>query len=1082
MSKGPRSFQSLCLALSVLVLTMATLSVQAQTSRGTVTGTVTDPQGASIAGATVELYHKDTNQTRSTTSNEVGIFRFDAVDLGVYDLTARTSGFKAFVKREIPIVANRVTTVDPSMELGEQKIVIEVIASAGEILQKSDPVRGGNFDRKDIVFLPLTNQDPLSLARTLPGVTVPSGITANGVNNNLVSGGASAQFAINGQRTRANNFLLDGTDNNDISITGPAASFNDQDAYAEFSVQTGLFSAEFGRAGGGVMNLITKSGGNQFHGTARWLFRSNALNALTNEERVAGLTEPAVFTNNIFGGTIGGPIKKNKTFFFASLLFDKFRATNNSAAFVVPTAAGKARLRQLFPAGTNPRADLYLRAWEGLDGLTNSTDVALGADPVTGDDRGSIQFGRAGITYPNPQNIDQFIVRIDHSVNVYHKLAFRYMFDDTVRSPTPTSVSGPGFTADDVGRKQNFLLTHTWVLSPTQTNEFRFAYARPRSWFPFTASNKELANTLQRIEVQGIAFFGMQSGFPQGRIANNWLFQETMSKVAGTHTFRFGGEFLRQLAKQSAPFNSRGTFRFQASGGYTSFANYLDNYSGFRGAALIDFGTPTYTPNLFRQTYFFQDSWKVIQNLTLTLGVRYENFGQPANGAFQYPAFAGFDPDKFLVPNKVNRDDNNFGPVFGFAWSPSYESGILNRLFGEGKTVWRGGFQVSYDSGFNNLLSNLAADSPNVLSTRTDDASSSTNSRGTANFYPSAIPTSARTPTIADAQAAVLLAGLVSPYTERWSFGFQRELPANLVMDLSYVGSAGHKLFTNEEWNPQLPTGPRLYPAFGRRQIRANSGNSIYHAMQARLDRRFSRGVQITGAYTWSRFIDSTSEVFNLDGTSSTLSVPLFQRGLQLDRGLSLFDRTHRLVISYIWDLPGPRSGVFGNFLGGWRMAGVTTLQSGNPYTILNGFDRNADGTASDRPDIGNPNAPRNTRAIVSATSPTGYINPDTGATVTRDDVYVVQGLGFPGPGGLGKNTERTKRTNNFDWSLFKDFRIREGLRLEYRLETFNLFNHPQFFEVPSNNVVASVPGAFLNFNLVDGTAREMRMGLKLIW
>lgn len=1081
MSKGQRACRCASWLLAMGLSTLAAAPSLAQTSRGTVTGTVMDPQGASISGAAVELYRKETNQSRATVTNEAGIYRFDAVDLGIYDLTARATGFKAFVKREIPIVANRITTVDPTLELGEQQAVIEVSASAGEILQKSDPVRGGNFERREIVYLPLVNQNPVSLARTLPGVTIPSGITNNGTVSNFTNGGSSSQFAINGQRTRSNNFLLDGTDNNDISITGPAATFTDPDAYAEFSVQTGLFSAEFGRAGGGVFNLITRSGTNEFHGTGRWLFRSNAFNALSNKERIAGLREPSVFTNNIFGGTVGGPIKKDRSFFFGSLLLDKFRATNNSPAFVVPTAAGKARLRQLFPAGSNPRVDLYLNAWEGLDGLTNPTSVALGADPVTGADRGAIQFGRAGITYPNPQNTTQFIVRIDHSLTTMQRLAFRYAFDNSNESPSAAGINGPGFTADSVGRKQNFLMTHTWVLSPTLTNEFRFSYARPRSWFPFTPGNKEVSNTLQRITIRGLSAIGMQPEFPQGRVANNWLYQETMSKVVGTHTLRFGGEFLRQLAKQSAPFNARGTFTLEASGGYSSFANFVDNYSGFRGSALIDFGSPIYFPNLFRQTYFLQDNWKLRPSLTLTLGLRYENFGQPANGAFRYPAFAGFDAARFLQPNKVKRDDNNFGPVVGFAWSPNYKSGLLHRLFGDGKSVWRGGFQVSYDTGFNNLLSNLAADTPNVLSTQFQDGSSAS-SRGTPNFFPAAIPVSARVPTIADAQSSVLLADLVSPYTERWSFGLQRELPVSLVMELSYVGSVAHKLFTNEELNPLLPTGGRLYPGFGRRQIRGNSGNSNYHALQARLDRRFSRGVQVMGAYTWSKFIDSTSEVFTRDGTSSQFSVPLYQGGLTLDRGISVFDRTHRLVISYIWELPGPGTGLLGQALGGWRMAGITTLQSGNPYSLLNGFDRNGDGVQSDRPDVGNPTAPRHTRAVASATSPTGYLNPDTGAPVNRNDVYVVQGVGFPGAGALGKNTERTKRTNNFDWSLFKEFRIQEGLRLEYRLEAFNLLNHPQFFEVPPNNVVASVPGSFLNFNLVDGTAREMRMGLRLIW
>ena len=1080
MSERLRAALSLSLPLLVALLA-ADIALLAQTSRGTVTGTTLDPQGASIAGATVELHHRETNQTRSTVTNEAGLYRFDAVDLGTYDVTIRASGFKAFIKRELPIIANRTTNVDATLELGEQQSVIEVSANVGEILQKSDPVRGGNFSRREIAMLPLTNSDPWSLARTLPGVTVPTGITNNGAASNLTNGGAGAQFAINGQRTRANNFLLDGTDNNDISITGPAATFRELDAFAEFSVQTGLFSAEFGRAGGGVLNLITKSGTNQFHGTGRWLFRSNALNALTNEERVAGLTEPAVFTNNVFGGTFGGPIRKDKTFFFGSITLDRFRATNNSPAFVIPTAAGKAQLRQLFPSGRNLRVDQYLAAWEGLDGLTNPTSIALGADPVTGVDRGSIQFGRAGITFANPDDTDQYLFRIDHRLNDRQMLAFRYAFDDALASPTTSGLNGPGFTADAEGRKQNFLMTHTWVLSPTLTNEFRFSYARPRSWFPFTAGNKELANTLQRIDIRGLSLFGMQPEFPQGRVANNWLYQDTMSKVKGTHTFRFGAEILRQLAKQSAPFNARGSFAILAGGGYTSLGNYIDNFSGPRGTATIDFGSPIYFPNLFRQTYFFQDNWKVSQSLTLTMGLRYENFGQPANGAFSFPAFAGFDPAQFLVPNQVNRDDNNFGPVFGFAWSPSYKSGFLGRLFGDGKTVWRGGFQVSYDTSFNNLLSNIAADTPNVISTNFTDASATTG-RGTPNFYPNAIPTSARTPTIADAQTSVLLPGLVAPYTERWSFGFQRELPQDLVMDVSYVASVAHKLFTNEELNPILPSGARLYPNFGRRAIRGNSGNSNYHALQARLDRRFSKGLQLTGSYTWSKFIDAASEVFTRDGTSSILSVPLYQGGLQLDRAVSLFDRTHRLVISYIWEVPGPKSGVLGSALGGWQMSGITTLQSGNPFTITQGADRNGDGTASDRPDIGNPNAPHNTRAIISATSPTGYINPDTNQPVTRNDVYVVQGVGAPGAGTIGKNTERSKRTNNFDWTLFKVFRIREGLKLEYRLETLNLFNHQQFFEVPAATLVTAVPGAFLNHALVDGTGREMRMGLKLIW
>lgn len=541
---------------SLFALFCCVLPLLAQTSRGTVSGTVTDPQGALIARATVELRNRETNQLRATVSNEAGLYRLEAVDLGIYDLTIRADGFKAYAKREIPIVANRITSVDATLELGEQRSVIEVTAGAGEILQKSDPIRGGNFARREIVLLPLPNNDPWSLAKTLPGVTFASGITSNGSPSNLTNAGPASQFAINGQRTRANNFLLDGTDSNDISIAGPAATLKEPDAFEEFSVQTALFSAEFGRAGGGVLNLITRSGTNGLHGTARWQFRSSSFNALTNDERVAGLKKPAVFTDNILSGTVGGPIRKDKTFFFASVLYDRFRATNNSPAFLIPTADGKARLRQLFPAGNNSRVDLYLAAWEGLNGLTNFSNVSLGADPVTGLDRGSIQFGRAGIVFSNPDDTDQYIFRIDHRVSEKQMLALRYVLENASVLPSTSSLNGPGFTADSVGRKQNFLATHTGVISPTWTNEFRFSYARPRSWFPFSASNKELASRLQLIDIRGLSLFGMNPAFPQGRVANNWLFQDTMSKVSGGHTFRFGERFCA-----SSPSNRRPSIR-----------------------------------------------------------------------------------------------------------------------------------------------------------------------------------------------------------------------------------------------------------------------------------------------------------------------------------------------------------------------------------------------------------------------------------------------------------------------------------------------------------------------------------------
>lgn len=587
---------------------------------------------------------------------------------------------------------------------------------------------------------------------------------------------------------------------------------------------------------------------------------------------------------------------------------------------------------------------------------------------------------------------------------------------------------------------------------------------------------------------------GIATNIPQFRYANNWLLQDAQTKIVGNHTFRYGAEFLWQLARQRPPFNERGSFNYTNGGGYTGLANFLDDFSGPSGSTNRNFGEPVYYPSLFRHSYFIQDSWRVSPALSLTLGLRYENFGQPANNAFDFPAFAGFDPAQFLAPNKVNPDNNNFGPSIGFAWTPSFKSGPLGFLFGDGKTVWRGGFQISYDTFFNNLLSNIAADTPNSVSTTFNAPGGET--RGTSGFS-SRLPATARPVAITDQQTAVFDKNIRSPYTERWSLGLQRELPSKLLLDVSYVGTAGHKLFTSSDVNPRLLSGQRLFPNFGVRRIRASEGNSIYHGLQMLVDRRFSQGFQITGAYTFSRAIDSTSEVFATNANPANTSIPTLQGGLALDRALADHHRSHRFTITYVWDVPGPRKGPLSYPFGGWRISGITTFQSGAPFSLANGFDRNNDGLANDRPDIGNPNAPINTRAVVAPTTgsnscATGFRNPDalTLTCVTPNDVRWIEGRGLPNASTLGRNTLFTKWVNTFDVNILKTFRITESKTLEYRLETFNFFNHPQFTAIPGANVVSTLgptaatgqPSRFLNPDFTNSGTRTMRMQLKFVF
>ena len=474
-------------------------------------------------------------------------------------------------------------------------------------------------------------------------------------------------------------------------------------------------------------------------------------------------------------------------------------------------------------------------------------------------------------------------------------------------------------------------------------------------------------------------------------------------------------------------------------------------------------------------------------SLSLVLGLRYENFGQPAN-ALRFPAFAGFDPNDFLKPNHVNTDNKDFGPAFGLAWSPSFRSGWLRKLFGENETVWRGGYQISYDAPFTQMLSlGMATHPPNAV--RVENVAPPTG-RGSPNWF-AQLPVGGNPPSLLDSQSGVLEKDFRNPYTERWSLGFQRQLSNKMVLDGSYVGSESHRLATKSDVNPRQLDNTRLHSDFGLRQVRTSQGNSSYHAMQWRLDRRFAQGFQVNASYTWSRNLDSTSEgiaALSYQGNQRNLpSMPVAQGGLKIDHGPSDYDRTHRFTIAYIWLIPGPAEGFWKRALGGWSIAGITSFQSGAPFSVANGFDRNNDNYNDDRPDISNPRAPLNSRAVLTPASgsqfcATGYRNPDTGLCVTPGDVHWVQGVGLPNASTVGRNTLLAGGINNFDVSLSKSLEVGEQRRLEFRWEAQNAFNHPQYVNVPQRDVVHIVAGRFLNRDFTDSGIRSMWLQVKLLF
>jgi hypothetical protein len=1101
---------------AVVLLSFGPVPLAAQTSRGTVTGLILDPSGSAVPSAAVELRHVETGVKRQTSTNEAGIYRFDAVDPGSHEVTLRAPGFKALVTRGFDVQAGLVSTVDARLEVGETQITVEVVENA-ILLQTQAPVRGGNLTAQQIAELPYAVRNPTELALTLPGVST----------NRF--GRGTQTYIVNGGRNRSNNFLLDGTENNDISVAGQGFQLTNPDAVREVSVQTSNFDAEYGRAGGAIFNVITRSGSNEYHGAVSYLLDSTSDDAITNTQALAPEVQrrgrPLPGTEQWMTGSMGGAVVRDRTFWFASY---QERRQNSQAAQQVTTLSprGRATLNSLFPRGRNRQADLFNEVSQPAGDATSQFFPV-----VLGDGRPNLEFGTAVIPYAQTRTDRLWITRFDHRLGRNDHLTLRYAADRDTRPVGGENTSFPGLFTSQRNTYHNALLSETRVFSPVLTNELRVSYNRIALEFPLDPANP-LGRTMPEYRIAGITVtnvfsIGVTPNFPQGRIANNYVLQDTTTWLRGGHTLRAGFDLLSQRSKQFAPIVERGRLTYQASPGFSGFANFLDDFGGVAGAAEKTFGDPAYYPELFRQAYFVQDRWRLTETVTLSLGLRYENFGTPMNSVHT-AAWSGLfnvDPVTFdgpyRLPSKVRSDRNNFAPVAGLAWSPSRDTGWLGRMLGRNRTVIRLGYGIGYDSFFNNIASNAQGSAPNVLATATVSLADAANPRGLPNLS-RLIPTVPRPIQPTDAQA-LTPGDLVNPYYQRWSAGVQREMPGDMLLDVSYVGSKGTKLYLTEQLNPTVPSGlrvvpqtatpisaarlqPRLDALQGSRLIRTNGGDSNYHSLQVFLTRRLARGLSGTASYTWSKLIDNGGDIFTITQVNQTQNpaVPAFWTGgLRFDRSVSVYDRTQRAAFAFAYEFPWRRQqhGVAGRLLGGWQVTTLVTFESGVPLNVTNGQDADGLDGAGDRPDY-NPLGEPRVRAVPSLTSPTGYVNPDAGnAPIDPADAQYI-GLhafaGAPQPartGNLGRNTLRTPGINNFDVNLFKRVWVSERLAVELRTEFYNLFNHPQYGYpsvspfAPGNltqigaiaaSVTSAPPGRFLQPHFVDGGGRVIRHQLKI--
>ncbi|HEY6802795.1 MAG TPA: carboxypeptidase regulatory-like domain-containing protein [Pyrinomonadaceae bacterium] len=1083
------------LHLLLVAIILAAVSVSAQTSKGFVIGSVEDQNGASIPNATIKITNLKTGVVRDTVADSSGSFRLDAVDPGSYTLEATSSGFKTGKVDLVEVNAAQTVNVSVKLEIGSPTEEVVVSATNEVVVQNADGTRVNTLNEREIRDLPVQGLNPVNLVFTLPGVADVGG--SNGVAAGFVQG---TEFSINGLRPRGNNQLIDGLDNNDNSITGQVYQPTVRDAYSQVTVLGGDYSAEYGRAGGAVVNVITRSGSNQFHGSGYDIIQNSAFDALTPGDKAqSGLTKVPQFSQNTFGGSFGGPILKNKLFFFGTYQADLVRAGAVTGRAIVPTAAGLAQLRALFPTGASANLDRYLGIVGNLRGTTNLINVPLGGG------RPDIQFGTATNISAQPVNTYDYLARVDWTSSAKNSTSFRYLATKQLFSnqfPDPsTGIAGsqfPGFEIDVPSLTQNFYMSDTYVFSPRTLNEARFGYGRFNLFFgPRDAA---LANSGPQFIFSGttVSTVGLSQSFVQGRVFNNFQFQDTVTHTRGNHTLRIGLDILQQRAKQFVPINTRGTLTFAGGGGFPAFGNFVDAFSGVgSGAAAKVFGPGLDYPNNTNQAYFINDSWKVKPNLTLNFGLRYENFGTVANNA-PFPAFTGFGaPLQTRVEQQ--RDNNNFGPRVSFAYSPHFESPWLAKALGKDLTVIRGGFAVNYDVFFNNILSNIMGTSPNALGTTLTGAT--VGGRGISNFTVNALPATL----VANPQAGqnVIPADLKNPQTYVWNLGIQRELPGHNILDIAYVGTRGTRLFINEQLNPGLPgtanANGRAFASRGSVVSRTNGGDSMYHGLQARLERSFRNNFLYRATYTYQKTIDNTnSEIFATTSGNSVGSNPNNRRA---DRGVSDFDVPQIFTLSGLWDIPGVGSGWAKEVTGGFQFSTIWRYQSGNVSSaFLTGIDLNGDLSATnDRPSISNPSAPATSVGFANSqagvfgcgASATGYfdINCDpvaAGAVRYLVDPAIRTNI-------VGRNTLRAPGYNTVDMSLQRSFKIpftsMEQDRFEIRFDYFNVFNTPIFRYETGGLADGDVTNNFFNqVNLNSGVsvgstgARSGRLQLRYVF
>jgi len=1042
-------------ALAFLVL--GSSNVAAQTIYGSITGTVVDQSGGTIPGAEIVVKNLDTGVARTTVTDEIGFFRVSALPSGEYSVQAAMPSFEIIIQQPISVRSAVEAAVNFKLKPSGGREIVTVEAHAAFIeTTKSQMNKIADFNQ--IKNLP--GRDGLNAFALLqPGV----------VNNQNSRPGSG--FVVNGARTRSNNFTIDGANNNDQSLSTPRATLV-REAIQEVNIVTNNFSAEYGRNSGSYVNVITKSGTNSLHGTVQYQWNGNSFDALsTNRERTfktwrdQGLTDKqalrkarGVVVDSLGGFTLGGPVKRDHTFFFTALDKEWYRTTAVPSPTVALSPEGLQNLQAISSELAPGALDFLTKTFPAANDATSRGSIKFTSPAGKSVTVPLQQYNRAADgAFPYGRGFNRFLQKVDTKFGENDNISARYLIYSYNDPGSPTAI--PGQEVGQVQRDQSFTLNEAHVFGPRTTNEFRFTYSRRRIDFP------EDLDTA--ITISGFNSVGNQN-YPQYRTDNVFEYMDNISRLMLKHSLKAGVNVLRyQLNSFFAP-NSMGLITYPSLPDLlfdrnANFSQYAGN--GFIPARTTEIGT------------FVQDDWRLRPSFTLNMGLRWEYTGVP------FGFFSNATPDK-----------NNWAPRLGFAWKGG-DAPLFKYLLGPDGVV-RGGYAISYDQVFQNIMMNTGRNYPRGVTVSVD------NINGQRLYNPSNRP---QPPKPEDYKGDInqLPVRLFSPdeavsqpYSQQFMLGIERPIVSDFAIRVYYIGTRGVHLVREVESNigftkkavdanpsaykdilPQLKpvtnsagtvTGYRMDPTKGSILVSDGRASSTYHSGQITLDKRFSHGLQFQANYTYSAFINDSDDIL---GGSANRTLPAYPFNIRLDRARSAFDQPHRFVANWVYQTPAlmANTRVVNQILGGWQLSGVYTLASGTPFTILS--SANALGilpgqittvNLSQRVSI-NPNGEYPKPTSASVTNPYFIYNaPDSGII-----------------GNLGANTERTGGTNSFDFALQKDIRTLkigdQQQKLELRWEFSNIFNHRSFTTIPNNTVTnATNVDTFMNLGRTDVSGRGM--------